>query len=81
MLGGCYAFRSCPQSLRKADVEILYLLIPMSVALVFGVAGLLVWAVEGEQFDDLETVSAQLLDLSGAAKAPADTCEQTSQAK
>lgn len=62
-------------------MEILYLLIPMSVALVFGVAGLLVWAVEGEQFDDLESVGAQLLDLSSSAGATTDACEQRSQSK
>ncbi|MFC3148214.1 cbb3-type cytochrome oxidase assembly protein CcoS [Piscinibacterium candidicorallinum] len=62
-------------------MEILYLLIPMSVALVFGVAALLVWAVEGEQFDDLETVGAQLLDLSCSAGAATDACEQRSQVK
>ncbi|KPF66487.1 hypothetical protein IP84_15985 [beta proteobacterium AAP99] len=61
-------------------MEILYLLIPMSVALVFGVAALLVWAVEGEQFDDLETVGAQLLELNSSAEAETDVCEQRSQA-
>ena len=63
-------------------MEVLYLLIPMSVALVFGVAALLVWAVEGEQFDDLETVGAQVLDLyaddSRDTPRPAD-CEVSSQ--
>ncbi|HET7774428.1 MAG TPA: cbb3-type cytochrome oxidase assembly protein [Burkholderiaceae bacterium] len=56
-------------------MEVLYLLIPMSVALIFGVAALLVWAVEGEQFDELESIGAQVLDLRPSSPPDESTCE------
>ena len=35
-------------------MESIYLLIPVSVLLVFGIAGVFWWSVRGGQFDDLE---------------------------
>jgi cbb3-type cytochrome oxidase maturation protein len=59
-------------------MEVLYLLIPMSVALVFGAAALLVWAVEGEQFDELESIGARVLDLPQTSDLDAIDREQRS---
>ena len=42
-------------------MEILYLLIPMSVVLVFLVAGVFWWATRNGQFDDLEGPAHQIL--------------------
>ena len=35
-------------------MEILYLLVPMSALLVLGILGLFAWALQGDQFEDLE---------------------------
>lgn len=43
-------------------MDILYLLIPLSVALVFLILGGLWWAVERGQFDDIEDEGARILD-------------------
>jgi cbb3-type cytochrome oxidase maturation protein len=42
-------------------VEILYLLIPVSVVLVFLIAGLFWWAARSGQFDDLEGPAHRIL--------------------
>jgi len=42
-------------------MEILYLLIPLSVALVFAIGAVLWWAVGSGQFDDLEGPAHELL--------------------
>jgi cbb3-type cytochrome oxidase maturation protein len=42
-------------------VEILYLLIPVSVVLVFLIAGVFWWATRNGQFDDLDGPAHQIL--------------------
>jgi cbb3-type cytochrome oxidase maturation protein len=42
-------------------MEILYLLIPLSVALVFLIGGIFWWAVKSGQFDDLEGPAHRIL--------------------
>jgi cbb3-type cytochrome oxidase maturation protein len=42
-------------------VEVLYLLIPVSVVLVFLIAGVFWWATRNGQFDDLEGPAHQIL--------------------
>ena len=42
-------------------MESLYLLIPVSVALVFVIAGLFWWSVRSGQFDDLEGPAHRIL--------------------
>ena len=43
-------------------MDILYLLIPLSAALVLGILGVFAWALHGGQFDDLEQQGARILD-------------------
>jgi cbb3-type cytochrome oxidase maturation protein len=43
-------------------VEVLYLLIPMSVLLVFVLMALFRWALGSGQFDDLESEGTRILD-------------------
>lgn len=43
-------------------MDILYLLIPMSVVLVFFILGALWWAIYRGQFDDLEREGERILD-------------------
>lgn len=43
-------------------MDILYLLIPLSTALVLAVLGVFAWALQGGQFDDLEQHGEQILD-------------------
>ena len=43
-------------------MEILYLLIPLSVALAFLIGGLFWWSVTSGQFDDLEGPAHRVLD-------------------
>lgn len=49
-------------------MDILYLLVPMSVLLVFGLLALFRWALGTGQFDDLEREGERILgeDLPGA---------------
>ena len=42
-------------------MEILYLLIPVSVVLVFAIAGVFWWAAHNGQFDDLEGPAHRIL--------------------
>ncbi len=42
-------------------MEILYLLIPLSVALVFFIVGGLWWAIQRGQFEDLEAEGERIL--------------------
>ena len=42
-------------------MDILYLLIPLSVALVFVILASLWWAVEGGQFEDIEEEGRRIL--------------------
>jgi cbb3-type cytochrome oxidase maturation protein len=42
-------------------VEILYLLIPLSVALIFLIVWIFLWAVKSGQFDDMEGPAHRIL--------------------
>jgi cbb3-type cytochrome oxidase maturation protein len=42
-------------------VDILYLLIPLSVLLVFGIIGVFWWALQGGQFDNIEREGERIL--------------------
>lgn len=42
-------------------MESLYLLVPLSVALVFGIGWVFWWALQGGQFDDLEGPAHRIL--------------------
>ncbi len=42
-------------------MDILYLLIPLSLVLVFAIGGVFWWALQHRQFDDLEQQGAQIL--------------------
>jgi cbb3-type cytochrome oxidase maturation protein len=52
-------------------MDVLYLLIPLSVLLVFALLGLFAWSLHGGQFDDLEREGERILD-AGAAEFDAD---------
>ena len=43
-------------------MDILYLLIPLSVGLVFVILGVLAWAIYRGQFDDVEREGQRILD-------------------
>jgi len=58
-------------------VEVLYLLIPMSVLLVFGLMVLFRWALGSGQFDDLESEGTRIL---GEESHPVDG-DQTTRGK
>lgn len=51
-------------------MEILYLLIPLSVALVFLIAGVFWWATRSGQFDDLEGPAHRILMDDEASPQP-----------
>ncbi|WP_302173361.1 cbb3-type cytochrome oxidase assembly protein CcoS [uncultured Hydrogenophaga sp.] len=42
-------------------MDILYLLIPLSILVVFGVIGLFWWALQGGQFDNVEREGERIL--------------------
>jgi cbb3-type cytochrome oxidase maturation protein len=43
-------------------VDILFLLIPLSVVLVFALMGVFAWALQANQFDDLSREGTRILD-------------------
>lgn len=43
-------------------MDILYLLIPLSVALVLAILAVFAWALDNGQFDDVEQHGEQILD-------------------
>jgi cbb3-type cytochrome oxidase maturation protein len=52
-------------------VDILFMLIPLSVLLVFAVIGIFAWALNAGQFDDLEREGERIFDgeeTTGAAR-------------
>lgn len=53
-------------------MDILYLLIPLSAALVLLILGVFGWAVQRGQFDDLEAEGQRLLQLEGEPAARPD---------
>ena len=52
-------------------MDILYLLIPLSVALVFGIAAVFWWSVKNDQFEDMRGPAYRI--LMDDDRAPADT--------
>lgn len=46
-------------------MEILYLLVPMSALLVLGILGLFAWALQGDQFEDLEREGERIIADDG----------------
>ena len=61
MRSGSHVQRLYRAEARDKPVEILYLLIPVSVVLVFLIAGVFWWAVRNGQFDDLEGPAHRIL--------------------
>ncbi len=43
-------------------MEILYLLIPLSIALVFAIGAVFWWALNRRQFDDLDQAGQSIID-------------------
>ena len=43
-------------------MDILFLLVPLSVLLVFALMGVFAWALQTSQFDDLQHEAARILD-------------------
>jgi cbb3-type cytochrome oxidase maturation protein len=56
-------------------MESVYLLIPVSVILVFGIALAFWWSVRSGQFDDLEGPGFRVLMDEDQPKPPAETAE------
>lgn len=54
-------------------MDILYLLIPLSVVLVFLIGAVFWWAVHSGQFEDLDGPAHQILMDDDAARAPGGT--------
>ena len=52
-------------------MDILYLLIPLSVVLVFLIIGVFAWAVNSGQFDDLDREGQRILEPEPGAVFPA----------
>ena len=46
-------------------MDILYLLVPLSVVIVFALMGLFAWALKSNQFDDLEREGERILEGEG----------------
>ncbi len=59
-------WRALQALLTEATLDILYLLIPLSVSLVFFILGGLWWAIDRGQFDDIESEGARILEDPGA---------------
>ena len=55
-------WRGLQAVLPEATLDILYLLIPLSVSLVFFILGGLWWAIDRGQFDDIESEGARILE-------------------
>ena len=47
-------------------MDILFLLVPLSVLLVFGLMALFAWALQSGQFDDLRDEGERILDVGSA---------------
>ncbi len=43
-------------------MDILYLLVPLSVLIVFGILGVFWWALQGGQFDQVDREGERILD-------------------
>ncbi len=53
-------------------MESLYVLVPLSVALVFLIGGVFWWALNSRQFDDLENQGETILQEDQEARPPRD---------
>jgi cbb3-type cytochrome oxidase maturation protein len=51
-------------------MDILYLLIPLSVVLVFMIMGIFAWAIQSGQFDDLEREGERIFEGEAAGLDP-----------
>lgn len=64
-------------------MEILYLLVPISLLLVFAIGALFWWSLRGGQFDDLEGPGYRVLmddeTMSGESARPVATGEQSAE--
>jgi cbb3-type cytochrome oxidase maturation protein len=58
-------------------MDILYLLIPLSVLVVFALMGVFAWALRARQFDDLEREGERILADEPAHLDPGQTGEGT----
>jgi len=56
-------------------LDILFLLIPISVLLVFALMGVFAWALHASQFDDLAREGARILGDHEPGRDPQDTRE------
>ncbi len=52
-------------------MDVLYLLVPLSVLIVFVIGALFWWAVEGGQFEDFEGPAHSVIDDDAPPKPPA----------
>lgn len=52
-------------------MDILYLLIPLSVVLVFLIMGVFAWAIQSGQFDDLEREGGRIFEADDVPDSPA----------
>jgi len=43
-------------------MDVLFLLVPLSVLIVFALLGVFAWALQADQFDDLQHEGARILD-------------------
>jgi cbb3-type cytochrome oxidase maturation protein len=48
-------------------MDILFLLVPVSVLLVLGLMGLFAWALQADQFDDLQREGERILESTDEA--------------
>lgn len=48
-------------------MDILFLLIPLSVVLVFMIMGVFAWALQAGQFDELEREGERILEVDAAS--------------
>ena len=60
-------------------MDILYLLIPLSVVLVFVIGGVFWWAVHSGQFDDLEGPAQRILMDDDRPQEPGPNAQNRSQ--
>ena len=58
-------------------MDIVYLLIPLSLALVFAIGAVFLWALKGGQFDDFESAAYSVLIDGEEASSPAITEDPT----
>lgn len=62
-------------------MDILFVLIPLSVVLVFAVIGIFAWALNSGQFDDLEREGERIFEPGEAGRFPASGNVDSDQAR